>query len=80
MAATNIKMALICDIGKRVKQSEIKLLSDGVYALLERTFPLYSGSFVSIFPVDDNGDPIKKKPREKKHHAAKLTASLVENQ
>ena len=61
--ATNLKVSFIFDTGKRIKQSDIEALSDGIIDLLKRQFPLYSGTCLSIGPVDDNGDPIKPKVR-----------------
>ena len=57
--ATHIKASLIFDTGREVEQSDMETLTDSIIDLLEAQFPGYSGSCFSMFPVDENGDPVK---------------------
>lgn len=60
---TNIKATLLFDTGRRVKKADLDELLDGFIDLLKRKFPSYSGSYITITPVNDHGDPVKRKRR-----------------
>ena len=56
----NIKVTLIFDPGRTTDQCDLNELNDQIIQLLINGFPEHSGTFMSLFHVDDNGDPVRK--------------------
>jgi len=57
--ANHLKLTLIFEAGREVGFCDQNDLIDGIIDLLTNQFPNHSGSCITCFTVDDNGDPIK---------------------
>lgn len=57
--ANHLKLTLIFDAGKEIVFNDQDALVDGIADLLIRQFPNHSGTFMSCFLVDEDGNPIK---------------------
>jgi hypothetical protein len=57
--ATHIKATLIFNAGREVSVADMDTLVDEIVDFLERKFPDYSGSYIVVSSVNENGDPVK---------------------